>query len=224
MAEQKPTTPERQLLKLIEEPQAAGSLRTAKIKHRGLSFISPGAWLGRISYLKVKAKGWFRPQAVWQLDIKSANNVLWVAVAVFSIYFVGNFSASLVNLKNMPNLKANLKEANAAKAFQGNSLLKAPAYYLEIARKRDIFKIGAKPVAVNQTIKTPSARLIEATQSLRLVGISWSDDPDVMIEDTKYKKTLFLKRGQMIDSNVKLQAVFKDKVVLSLDGEELELK
>jgi hypothetical protein len=55
------------------------------------------------------------------------------------------------------------------------------------------------------------------------VGISWSDDPDVMIEDTKTQRTFFLKKGQMID-DIKLEAVFKDKVILNYLGEEIELK
>jgi type II secretory pathway component PulC len=66
--------------------------------------------------------------------------------------------------------------------------------------------------------------VVEATKHLRLVGISWSDDPDIMIEDTKTQRTLFLKKGKLIDNEIKVQAVFKDKVILSYNGEEIELR
>jgi type II secretory pathway component PulC len=56
------------------------------------------------------------------------------------------------------------------------------------------------------------------------VGISWSADPDVMIEDGKTQRTIFLKKGQLVDNEIRVEAVFKDKVILSYKGEEIELK
>jgi type II secretory pathway component PulC len=56
------------------------------------------------------------------------------------------------------------------------------------------------------------------------VGIAWSNDPDAMIEDTKTHRTFFLKKGQTIDEEIKVQAIFKDRVVLSYKGEEIELR
>ena len=44
-----------------------------------------------------------------------------------------------------------------------------------------------------------------------------------MIEDKQSVKTFFVKRGQMIGP-VKVEAIFKDKVVLSYEGEEIELR
>jgi hypothetical protein len=124
------------------------------------------------------------------------------------------------------SLKTKIENAQEAKPFQMASLLKSLSYYLEKARGRDIFKIVIKGAATDAggLAKGPSQRIIEATQDLRLVGISWSGDPDVMIEDTKTKKTLFLKKGQTINNEIKLQAVFRDKVVLSYAGEEIDLR
>ena len=72
--------------------------------------------------------------------------------------------------------------------------------------------------------KTTASRASEATKNLALVGISWSNDPDVMIEDTKDNRTFFLKKGQLIDNQIKVEAIFKDHVVLSYGGEEVELR
>ena len=76
---------------------------------------------------------------------------------------------------------------------------------------------------VQTEMKVTSARILDATETLKLVGISWSNDPDAIIEDTKDTKTFFVKTGQKI-GEVKVQAIFKDKVVLSYQGEETELK
>lgn len=105
-----------------------------------------------------------------------------------------------------------VKEGSAAKVV---------SYYLEKIRARDIFRMALAQQAGEA--KQPSSKIVEVTQSLKLVGISWSDDPDAMIEDTQAQKTHFVKKGQMI-GNLKVQAIFKDKVVLSYDGEEIELK
>ena len=58
---------------------------------------------------------------------------------------------------------------------------------------------------------------------LKLVGISWSNNPDAMVEDTKALKTFFIKRGDMI-GKFRVEAIFKDKIILSFEGEEVELR
>jgi len=40
--------------------------------------------------------------------------------------------------------------------------------------------------------------MADMTASLKLVGISMSDNPDAMIEDTKLQKTYFVKMGSMV--------------------------
>ena len=108
------------------------------------------------------------------------------------------------------------------------SILKAVSYYLEKARGRDIFQMvrDEEPRAKSVSrANPPSQRITELIKNLRLVGISWSADPDVMIEDTNLQRTFFLKKGQIIENiNVKVEAVFKDKVVLTCEGEEAELR
>ena len=121
------------------------------------------------------------------------------------------------------NLNLEFKIAKSQHSIDSKvvSALKVASYYLEKIRARDIFKIGSKKK--EEEIKVPSSKIIDATQNLKLVGISWSGDPDAMIEDTKALRTFFVKRGQMI-GEVKVQAIFKDRVVLSYEGEELELR
>jgi len=59
-------------------------------------------------------------------------------------------------------------------------------------------------------------------KDLKLVGISWGTDPQVIIEDTKDNKTYFLKTGDTI-SKFKIETILKDKVILEAEGQKMEL-
>jgi hypothetical protein len=52
MAEDKPLTPEKQLLNIIEKPMSHSSLRAAAIKYRSLSLFSLSAIKARLAFLK----------------------------------------------------------------------------------------------------------------------------------------------------------------------------
>lgn len=163
------------------------------------------------------------------LDVKVLNGVLAVCIFVMGFYFVSHLSVSLMRLKDMPRFNFTIKNpVEAIVDFQQNLMSgKAAAYYSEKVRQRDIFKMGAKaPSADAPAADAPAAsssKILEATQHLRLVGISWSKDPDAMIEDTRALRTLFVRRGQTI-GDIKVQAILKDKVILIYGGEETELK
>ncbi len=224
MVEEKSASPEKQLLELIEKPAAKSSIQATAIKYQGLSLFSLGALKGRLSFFKNRFKGLLKPSGIQQLDIKAVNLALRFFVFILVLYFVFHLSLSLMNMRKELEFKIELDKAGEIRTSQIASFLKSASYYLEKARGRDIFRMGVKPVLTGGASKGPSSRIIEATQHFKLVGISWSDDPDVMIEDTKNQRTLFLKKGNMVDSAVKLEAVFKDKVILSYAGEEVELK
>ena len=227
MAQERPLTPEKQLLRLIEDKNsnAPGIQRLEAIKHHSLSLFSFGAWLGRLSFLKEVFKKWFHGIRPHHLDIKLINKLLGLFIFVLAVYFISNLFSSLINLKKTPYLEFKPQEGTSFTGTQELSFLKkAASYYFEKVRERDIFKMGAKkPTTAATSPKGPSSRIIEATQHLKLVGISWSNDPDAMIEDTKALRTFFVKRGQMM-GEVKVQAIFKDKVVLGFGGEEIELR
>jgi hypothetical protein len=229
MAQEKPLTPERQLLNLIEG-SASGKekFNVEVIKHQSLSFFSIGAWIGRISFYKQGFAHWLKSGGFRQFDIKTLNKILGACIVVLLIYFISTLSVSVLNLKKIPDLidqgTIHLKPA----VFKEPEVTKVVSYYLEKVRGRDIFKMGSKKTTDNSgaaASKGPSSRLTEAVQGLKLVGISWSNDPDVMIEDTKAQRTYFLKKGQVLDNlNLKIEAVFKDKIILSCEGEEIELR
>ena len=45
-------------------------------------------------------------------------------------------------------------------------------------------------------MKVVNQEVVNAAQNFKLVGISWSNDPDAMIEDTAAKKTFLSREGR----------------------------
>ena len=223
MAKDNSATPEKQLLNLIEEPMSKGSQATA-LKRHGFGLFSLDALRARFAFLRHRFKGDFGAGEFDPFDI-IINNVLKVAIGVLSVYFVFTLAASLKELKKDLKVELRIEREKTAKTPQVVTLLKAVSYYIDKAKDRDIFNMESKKLTSDaNVVKGPSSKILDATQDLRLVGISWSADPDVMIEDTKNKRTFFLKKGQLIDNKFRLKAVFKDKVTLSFGGEEIELR
>ncbi|MCX5667435.1 MAG: hypothetical protein NTY34_03890 [Candidatus Omnitrophica bacterium] len=224
MAKERFATPEKQLLSLIEDrPAKKGDARGSVIKHRGLSFLSPGAWMGRLSFLKQNLKAW-HPGDIHSIDLRGINRILVVVIAILAVYFVQRIGMDLMRFNKMSALQlGSIGAQSMAEIKNIAGLNKALSNYTEIVSQRDIFNIGS--IKQPPTPMAPSAvsKAVEATQRLKLVGISWSGDPEVMIEDEAALRTFFVKRGQMVGP-VKVQAVFKDKVILSYEGEEIELK
>ncbi|MBN1912837.1 MAG: hypothetical protein JW788_00395 [Candidatus Omnitrophica bacterium] len=230
MAEEKPLTPEQQLLKLIEEKEDKGApggvkspLHAAVAKRKAQSLFSADAFKGRFAFFKGRVKKDFKVKGAYGADLKLANNGLRFCVVFLAGYLVFSVPYSAVYFKEAMNLELKSNCDTKPSGMLAVSLLKATSYYLEKARERNIFKIRVTR-SEEKASKTPFSTIGEATKSLKLVGISWSDDPDVMIEDMESKKTFFLKKGQLINNSIKLEAVFRDKVVLSYLGEEIELK
>jgi type II secretory pathway component PulC len=61
-------------------------------------------------------------------------------------------------------------------------------------------------------------------QKLRLAGIAWSDNPDAMIENIETNETYFLKQDDLINGKLKIEAIFRNKVILSYQGDQAELQ
>ncbi|MBU2103052.1 MAG: hypothetical protein ABH865_05585 [Candidatus Omnitrophota bacterium] len=218
----KARTPEKNLLNLIETPSSRAPLSTATIKHHGFSLFSPAALKGRFSFLRNSLKSGFKLPDFSQFDVKLLNGILRIVIVVLTVYFLLSLAGSMADLRKgfTVTSEEGVKGVEEPAAI---SFLKAASYYLDKARQRDIFTMGLRKVSAPGG-KVSVSRIIEETKDFRLVGISWSADPDVMIEDIKNKRTLFLKKGQLIDNKIKLKSVFKDKVLLSYGGEEIELR
>ncbi|MCK4519859.1 MAG: hypothetical protein KAT96_01675 [Candidatus Omnitrophica bacterium] len=223
VSERKPA-PEKQLLNLIERPEPSNIQQTA-IKRAGFSLFSWGTLKGRYSFFKKNIEVFlsFKREP---LDIKRINEVLYFSVFILAVYFTTSFTISALNLEKRSTLNLKIKVAKQGAILTASSSLKKLSYYLEKARVRDIFNPLLTVKESGETTgekRRPALKITEAARNLKLVGISWRDDPDVLIKDTKLNKVYILKKGEMI-GKVKIETVFKDKVVLSYEGEELTLR
>lgn len=229
MAQEGPNTPEKQLLKLIEDPKARTAAKAHTVKRRGLSIFSPGAWAGRTSFLKKGFRKWFKDEGLKLLDVKVLYRTLGLCNFMLVVFFAVNFSNSMVDLKKHSDIGfPMIKENKPAEELKVASLLKAESYYLSKVGERNIFKMDKikKDDMMDEPViqLTPTASpVIEVTQHLKLVGISWSSDPDAMIEDTRALRTFFVKKGQML-GEVRVNDILRDRVVLSYEGDEVELR
>lgn len=224
MAQGKPFSPEKELLKLIEKPLSRDS-QSAAIKYHGQSFFSLGALKGRVAFLSNKFRG-LKSAGLKSFDLRLLNQALVVIILLLTVYLGSSATISFMRLHKEIKIDLKAPAASETRPSQATSWLKAASYYLEKARERDIFSMDIRKPDSDYAslLRGPSQKLVEMTENFRLVGISWSSDPDVMIEDVKNPRTLFLKKGQLIDNQIKVEAIFKDKVILSYGGEEIELR
>ncbi len=229
MAQERQPTPENQLLNLIESKKSDNpDLKVQAAKHKSMSMVSPGAWRGRLSFIRDSVRKQVASGGVTHyLDIKTVNNLLLISVIALGFYLAFNVYSSVAGFRKIPRMEISAQEgAKQLPDIRGISLLKQSAsYYLGVMENRDIFKMRGKKTqeSAEPLYKPPTSKITEVVSHLKLVGISFSNDPDAMIEDTQAMRTFFVKRGGMV-GNVKVQAIFRDKIILSYEGEEAELR
>lgn len=227
MAEKRDITPEKQLLNLIEDPkgQENSTFQAQKVKHSALSIFSPIAWVSRFSFFSKKLKGGDQP-SFRILDFKLINGILIFCIISLIAYFVYSLYLGVISLEKDVDLGVSDTVKVKIDTFPNISILKnSPMYYLGKVREKNLFRIGGSDSVDLSKVYAPisATRLIDEIKHLRLVGISWSSNPDAMIEDTNTGRTFFIQRGSVVDK-FKIEAIFKDKVILSYGGEEVELR
>lgn len=232
MAQERPSTPEKQLLDLIEDPKEQ-DLNQKKIKRGSFSLFSFAALKGRFSFLLDSIRSGSFLKSTF-LDIKGLNKVLKICIGLLFFYLIGNFAMSMVRLKEIPEfVSKSLRPSSEIPATVLSS--KRISDYLEGPRSRNIFRFGDFPEeeeeqeeAISEVAPPEEETYTQAellVQNLSLVGIGWSDNPDVMIKNVETNKTFFLKNGQRIDGLIKVEAIFEDRVILTYDdGKEMELR
>lgn len=220
-------TPEKQLLNLIEDPKAAGAGQE-KIRRNPFNLFSLDALKGRVSFLGEKFRQSLTPGKI-AFDLKGVNRLLWWAMILLVLVLTWHLTVSLKGLNAIPDLSREItRKSSDPQAISDKAQKIDP--YLEKVRTRNIFRFGGIAVPLVQEKDEPAPEVLppseadELAKSLRLVGIGWSNDPDVMIENTATKKVYFLKRGDVIDDRIKINAIFQDRVILFYEGREIELR
>ncbi len=223
MAKDEPTTPEKQLLKLIENP-SRDTVKNETAKREGRKWFSLGALKGRFAFLEslsIQKLGSVKQLFKSSPGLHQLNFGLKIGILFLTIYFGYSVVAMVIQLKKASNLILQ-PDHPPLPAAEEAATLKNMNYYLDKVAGRDLFKFGAKP---KPTISERPTFFSEEPKPKKfsLVGIAWSVNPEAMIEDTEQKRTYFVRQGQALDNSVKVVAIFKDRVVLSDNGKEFEL-
>ena len=212
-----PGISENQLLKLIQNPKEEFTKK--EIGRRAWqSFFSVSALKARASFLIERLKH------VDKKDVLDPRGILRTCIVVLSVVFVVNVIMGWRGVYHIPRLSANKKAT--ADLTGGISASKNIAEYLDPARHRDLFKFGSAETSEESSAsaEAPAESNEGPLDNLALVGISFSEDPDAMIKDNTTQEVYFLKRGDRIGKNMKVEAIMKDRVIISYQGKEIELK
>ncbi len=94
-------------------------------------------------------------------------------------------------------------------------------HYLALAQRRNIFS-PIELVKETDVVEEKKKALQDFLEDLSLVGISWDKEPQAMIESKEAEQTYFLKKGEFLN-NLKIERIYRNKVILSYEGEEAEL-
>ena len=228
MAENQPDTPEKQLLRLIENPKQP-VLKVEEAKRQGKKWFSVNALKARISFWSsLSNRKWFsfKKSTKTGIGVRQANLALKISIACFGVFLVYYVTQMSLQLKRASNLILPSDGNDSALQMSAEPDVKNVSYYQEKTSARNLFGIGEIP---EPEVKPGEERVLTPKEADRakdfaLVGIAWSSDPEAMVEDSKNNKTYFVKRGQPLDDEVKVVTIFKDKVILTYKGKEFELR
>ena len=228
MAENQPDTPEKQLLRLIENPKQP-VLKVEEAKRQGEKWFSINAFKGRISFWSsLSNRKWFsfKKSTKTGIGVRQVNLALRITIACFGVFLIYYVTQMSLQLKRASNLILSSNGRDSAVSEAAEPEVRNASYYLEKVSGRNLFAIGQVPEPEVKPGEEGvlTAKEADRTKDFALVGIAWSSDPEAMVEDSKNKKTFFVKRGQALDDEVKVVTIFKDKAVLTYKGKEFELR
>jgi hypothetical protein len=197
------------LLKLIEGKYTSGSGRTEVMPLQGQKIVGkkiPKEFnltklLARLKFLK--------------LDLAYVNKGLVLAAGILTLVFLfalftppssSGFSVAGFTSTDTAQIQ---KLINSG---QEQSVLRKNISYQEI--RKNFFL----PFGVPQAVYAPQdgQDLAEELKSLKLVGIIWSQNPEVMIENEKDLRTYILKKGETFNEIFKVKNISRNSVTLEL--------
>ena len=225
---EKNVSPEKRLLRIIEgQPQA--SVRPTPGQF-GKKYFSLSSVQGRLAFLRdrwKKRKTVAGRPADAAVDVRYVNAALQVAIALVAVWLVISGSLEYRRVQQVGTLELQALPASAqAASAEVASLIQPLQAYLDRVAARDIFSLAdtaQEKVAAAFQEKPENARVKELAATLKLVGISWSDAPDAIIEDSKAQRSYFVKQGAQV-GEFTVHKILKDRVILKYFNEEVELR
>jgi len=204
-------TPEERLLRIIENPQGEQRKPILGAKAAGIDI---GALAANFKSLH------FDKNIFKNINFKMVNRAVLALCVIFTLFTVFNYLKFKSALSG--RLVKIISDANAARPAQADSVLPeiSISQTLDLAKRRNMFSFLPPVSVIKPGVALDAAQMVS---TLKLVGIMWSDNPQAMIEDTKAQKTLLLGTSDQI-GELKIKKILKDKVILSKDDQEWDLR
>jgi hypothetical protein len=214
-------TPEENLLRIIESPQG-------QTPHGGRGM---GARLRRGSdvkaYLSEMQKG-LLDQAQKFFTLRAASLALISAGGLATLFLVVDFWVGLPKSDFIDRLEQEARATDLGDLSVGQ-IDPLPVYVQEI-KGRNMFALTASTSTTTQAA-TPQETKDQAIQSVlqdlitnyKVVGIIWSEVPQAIIEDVPGGRTFTVNRGSMVKV-ARVKDILKDRVILSYDDKDIELR
>ena len=210
--------PEERLLRIIENP------KSENVK----PFLTTGKGVRGLDHEKnaqklVQIKSWFKKlwanRKNWNFfTLRTFNKVIAGVCSLLSVFLLFDFIKGRINLthslKDIETGRYSISKQDKKKAALDVNLEE----HLAKIEERNIFALI--PLRDDVDVTAPVSQPFE---NLKLVGIIWSDNPQVMIEQSKEKKTSLLSSGGRI-GKIRVKNIGKNSVVLEMDGQEFELR
>jgi hypothetical protein len=207
-------TPEEKLLRIIESPSQI---------HRGLKISRRSGEDLKIFFKLLKAK--YGDKLKEYFNARTANALLLFFSCLVTVYLVFDFSMGMPRSTHVDRLEMLARKIDIGDLSLGQ--LDPLAVYLQEITQRNIFALPEPaPVAgtaAEPVVKAPVVDLNSLTAGLKVVGIIWSETPQVILEDTVNGKTLLLNRGSKV-KEARVKEILKDRVILSYDNQDVELR
>ncbi len=217
------STPEKQLLKLIEQPGTADQHKET-LKRRSIALLSPSVIKGKISFFREKAKKYLAAKKKVPLGVKGTNRILAFCTLVIAVYLAMDIVNAIRELNEALALDPTVLEVKDA--YRTSSAGKLD--YVEKLRLRDVFsfKSEEKPeetrVGIIPVEKTKKQMMLELLEGVDLIAVSMHPKPSALIK-VKEGGARFRKEGDTING-VTIIKIFESNVLMGYKGEETFLK
>jgi hypothetical protein len=217
----KNNTPEEELLSLIEGDESSNAFDTHLRRRKKSSFLSIFNFKKHWFLLTVFFEGFFAKikKGFREPNVKVVNKFLIFLAVLLIGYLIFDF---IIQQPDIDKVKKDLDLLGQEVFFQEEDSKARPfLYYLEMVQRRNVFA----PIGLGkdrEEIQKAKETLTKMSNDLKLVGISWGQEPQAMIEDSQSQKVYFLKTGDNI-GKFKVKEILENKVILSYQGETVEL-
>lgn len=113
-------------------------------------------------------------------------------------YFVPTDSAALVKFISAPPEQGSMRKSISGESLRRNFFLPANAKVSSMAAE-------------------DNAIVLDELKDYKLVGIIWSKNPEVMIENAKDSRTYTLKKGESFSKQFKVKEISRSSAILEVD-------